>query len=119
MMKLLHFPTNGRNAMAFGQPLSVALAALEACAESLQLAREKAPSKSESFGEKVKAAVRRKTGGRATAITADEHSFGQKIKQAVLRRAPQAMSCKAHEAYKERERARYRAFKQRPHTKSE
>ena len=46
--------------MAFGLPISTAIARMEATAEALRESAEKAPSRSESHGEKLKAAVKRK-----------------------------------------------------------
>src|SRR5438094_3822893 len=78
--------------VAFGLPISTAIARMEATAQALRESAEKVPSSSESAGEKLKAAVKRKLPSRFTATTTppraeESESFAEKLKEAVKRKA--------------------------------
>jgi hypothetical protein len=75
-------------ALAFGLPLDVAIARIEASAKELQHSAKKvAAGNSQSFGSKISEAVKRKLRSRnpafATNANANEESFGEKITRAV------------------------------------
>src|SRR5262245_12193040 len=116
----LHFPTSG-SGLAMGLPIADAVAALEASAAELRIAAEKAPARSEGFGQRLAQAVKGKMRSRQprfSAVTAsaepEESNFGEQIKKAVEQKSGK----KQHEERVERERNRYR-HQPRKRTKSE
>jgi hypothetical protein len=75
------------------------------------------PSHEESFGKRLKEAVKRKTGARAASATApraEEETFAERLKRVTQEKS----GAKQHKEQAERERARYRN-KPRQRTKGE
>jgi hypothetical protein len=86
-----------------GQPMDEEIKKMQESAADLDRASEKVPSGGDSAGERLKQAVKRKTGAKAAAPTV---------------KPPKAMTREQHQQYVERERARYR-HKPRKQTKGE
>jgi hypothetical protein len=99
MLVNVHFPTSAIGGMAFGQPIDVAIARIQASVAELDAAVEKVPDKSDSFGRRLAEAVRARTrlrqpsrvelpaGNSENAPKAEGESFGQKLRAAMKRRA--------------------------------
>ena len=104
----------GQLSMAFGLPINEAVARMETTAQALRASAAKMPSRCESPGERLKAAVKSRLHSGFTTIAqqlrADgEESFGQKVKEAVEKKSGR----KQHEEQAERERSRYPRPRQR------
>jgi hypothetical protein len=113
---------NSRGSISFDQirceSLDEQIRKMEEGTADFNRAVEQAPSggDDESFGEKLKQAVKRKLGARgfsAAATSGGNESFGEKIKKAVEQRSGR----KRHKEQAERERNRYP--QPRPRTKGE
>jgi hypothetical protein len=122
MLTKLCFPTViVGSGLAMGQPIDIAIAAVKASAETLAKAVEKAPGRTNSFGQRVaqlaKERVRSRQRLRVAPVTRDsapEESFGEKLKKAVEERS----GAKQHKDQAARERSRYPGYK-RQSTKGE
>jgi aspartate aminotransferase-like enzyme len=104
--------------LAFCLPLSQAIAQLEASALLLRNASEKvAASNTESFGQRIKKAVKAKMRPRvfANAPESNEETFGERVKRAVKEKSPR----RQHAEQAEADRNRYKPLRPRPHTKSD
>ena len=95
--------------LAYGVPLDQACERMFTCARLLSAAAEKAPS-SHSFGQRITQAVKAKIAEQPTrhAVAADapDESFGEKLKKAVKKKSGQ----ERHEEQAERERKRYPGY---------
>ena len=110
--------------MAFGLPINTAIARMEATAQALRESAEKAPGRSESPGQRLKAAVKRKLPSRFTATTAppraeESESFAEKLTAATKRLIASRMSPRQAREHAEREKARYRKPQRRKPSKSD
>jgi non-homologous end joining protein Ku len=111
MFTKLATPTTTAAATAFGQPLDIAIATIQASAESLRLAAEKVPSRFDTFGQQIAQAVKNKVRLRHPCFNAlkaeaesEGESFGEKLKKAVKEKS----GAKQHKEQVKREGARYR-----------
>jgi len=102
--------------LAFGMPIDVAVERLYASARELSAAAEKAPGRSETFGERIKNAVQRRMSASSHAQPrADgDESFGENVKKAVEKKSGRSQ----HKKQAEAERNRYPGYK-RQRTKGE
>jgi len=100
--------------LAFGLPIDTAVEQLNATARQLDAARAKAPSRDDSFGQRIKNAVQRRMSHSHSPQAEGEQTFGQKVKQAIERRSGRTQ----HERQADAERNRYRKT-QRSHTASD
>jgi hypothetical protein len=84
-------PTTTSHALAFGIPLNEAIARLEASAAELRASAAKVHSKSEGFGQRIAAAVKRRMRPRSGAIAqvASQETFGAKLARVTKAKAAQ------------------------------
>jgi len=87
MVKRLHIPTTtNSHGIAFGLPINEAIQRMYNTAEAMVAAAEKAPAKSDSFGQRIAEAVKARSRQPRIAVfaeSADEQSFGEKVSQAI------------------------------------
>ncbi len=128
-MKLKSPPSYGT---AFGLPIADAISAIQASAESLRLAAEKVPGRSQGFGQRIALAVKRKVGAgysriQASAQASNEGGFGEKVTKNVKKklsekcrktRTPKQAKEKAEKDSEAWEAAKQRRNTPRPPTKS-
>jgi hypothetical protein len=111
MLAKLHFTTADARGMAFGQPIDVAIAAVQASARTLDRASEQTPSRSETFGRRIAQALEArlhhsKEQPRSSPVFAesgsDESSFAERLRKQVAKRSGR----KRHQEYVKRETER-------------